>query len=63
VFGVEASTRILFAKVHEKDWSALKTFLIYTSAMPDIVYGIRGKDIHSTDIKLDWNIVNILRKL
>jgi hypothetical protein len=31
--------------------------------MPDIVYGIRGEDIHSTDIKLDWNIVNILRKL
>lgn len=62
VFGVEASTRILFLRCNEKDYSALKTFLVYTSAMPKIVSGIDGKNIISSDIPLDVNIVNILRK-
>jgi hypothetical protein len=63
VFGTDSSTRILFAKIKECDWSALKPFLIYTSAMPEIVKGIRGRDIHSSDLPLDWKIVEILRKL
>lgn len=63
VFGIEASTRILFLKVNEKDYLALKTFLVYTSAMPNLVKGINGKDIVSSDIGLDMNIVDILRKL
>lgn len=62
VFGVEASTRILFLRCNERDYSALKTFLVYTSAMPKIVSGIDGKNIISSDIPLDVNIVNILRK-
>ena len=61
VFGVEASTRMLFFRIDEKDWSSLKTFLIYTSAMPVIVRGIRGKNIISSDIPLDQYIVSILR--
>ena len=63
VFGVEASTRILFLRIDPKDWSALKTILVYTSAMPDIVRGVRGKNIISSDIKLDQNLVDILRDL
>lgn len=62
-FGAEHSTRILFLKVNEKDWAALKTFLIYTSGMPEIVKGINGRDIVSSDIPLDWKIVEILRRL
>lgn len=61
VFGVEASTRMLFFRIDEKDWSSLKTFLIYTSAMPIIVRGIKGKNIISSDIPLDNYIVSILR--
>lgn len=63
VFGVEASTRILFFRIDKRDWSALKTLLIFTSAMPKIVKGIRGGNIISSDIPLDLNLVEILRKL
>ena len=63
VFGVETSTRILFLRNSEKDYSALKTFLVYTSAMPNTVKGIRGVDIRSSDIQLDNTIIDILRKI
>lgn len=63
VFGIEASTRILFFKISKKDWSSLKTLLLFTSAMPDVVKGIRGSDIISSDIPLDNNLVDILRKI
>ena len=63
VFGVEASTRILFLRNSEKDYSALKTFLVYTSAMPNTVKGIRKVDIRSSDIQLDNTIIDILRKI
>lgn len=63
VFGIEASTRILFFRIDKRDWSALKTLLIFTSAMPKIVKGVRGQDIISSDIALDQMLVEILRKL
>jgi hypothetical protein len=63
VFGVEASTRILFLRIDSRDWSALKTILVYTSAMPSIVRGIRGTNIISSDIQLDQKLVDILREL
>lgn len=63
VFGIDASTRILFLRTDPKDWSSLKTFLLYTSAMPTVVRGIAGRDIISSDISLDQNLVNILRNL
>ena len=63
VFGVEASTRMLFLKTTEKDWSALKTLLIYTSAMPKVIKGIRGEDIISSDIPIDLKLADTLRSL
>lgn len=63
VFGVEASTRMLFLKTSEKDWSALKTLLIYTSAMPKIIKGIRGEDIFSSEIPVDLKLADALRNL
>lgn len=63
VFGIEASTRMLFLRIDPKDYSALKTFLIYTSAMPNVIKGIRGEDIYSSEIPLDNKIVHILRNL
>jgi hypothetical protein len=63
VFGVEATTRILFTRVPKDDWSSLKTFLLFTSAMPDVVKGIDGEDIISSDIKLDWKLVELLRSI
>jgi len=61
VFGIEASTRMLFFRIDQRDWSSLKTFLIFTSAMPKIVRGIRGENIISSDIPLEHYIVSILR--
>jgi len=63
VFGVEASTRILFLRIDQRDWSALKTLLIFLSAMPKVVKGVRGKEIISSDIPLDNRLVVILRNL
>jgi len=63
VFGVEGSTRMLFTRVDPRDYSALKTFLVYTSAMPDRVRGVCGEDLISSDIQLDLKLVNILRQI
>jgi hypothetical protein len=63
VFGVEACTRMLFFKISEKDYSSLKTFLLFTSAMPEIVYGVGGKNIISSDIPVDILLVDLLRRV
>jgi len=63
VFGHEAVARILFYRIDERDYDVLKTFLMYLNIMPDAIYGIRGKTIHTADIPLDENIVEILVKI
>lgn len=63
VFGIEASTRMLFCKIDHKDHSALKTFLSYTSAMPEVVLGINGNNIISKEIPLDKTLIEILGKI
>ena len=63
VFGIEASTRMMFCKIDSKDYSALKTFLSYTSAMPAIVYGINGVDVIAKDVPVDTKIVEILSRI
>lgn len=63
VFGIEASTRMMFCKIDSKDYSALKTFLAYTSAMPNTVYGINGRDIIAKEISLDEKIAEILERI
>jgi hypothetical protein len=61
VFGIEATARILFCKVDAEDYGTLKAFLIFLSSMPDVVRGINGKDIYSSDIRMDSGIVSVLR--
>jgi hypothetical protein len=63
VFGIEPTTRMLFVRISEKDYGALKTFLVYTSAMPEVVRGINGRDIHSEEIDLDLKLINLLQNL
>ena len=63
VFGIEAGTRILFYKIDEADYSVLKTFCVFLNAMPDMILGLNGKDIISSDIPLDLKIVELLRKI
>lgn len=63
VFEIEACTKMLFLKNSKTDYHILKTFLIYLNYMPDVVMNVNGKNIISSDIGLDYNIVNILREL
>lgn len=63
VFGAEASTRLLFFKMSKDDYSALKTYLLFLSCMPDIVKGIKGNDIVSSEIPVDMKIAEALRKI
>ena len=63
VFGAEATTRILFFKIDPQDYDVLKTFLIYLNIMPNLVKGIKGRNIISADIPVDLHIAQILRNL
>ena len=47
VFGVDASSTLLFFKIEKKHWSTLKTFLVYLNYMPENDM----KDI-ATDVKV-----------
>lgn len=63
VFGTEATARILFYKIDERDYDLLKTFLSYLNIMPDTIYGIGGKNIYTSDIPLNEDIAEILGRI
>ncbi len=52
VFGIEAATKMIFFKVEEQHWPALKTFLVYLNYLKE--------DMH-IDVPLDPVIVKVLR--
>ena len=62
VFGPEVSSRLLFFKMAKDDYSALKTYLLFLNIMPERVKGIKGHDIISSDIPIDYAIAEALRK-
>jgi hypothetical protein len=47
----------------KEDYSALKTYLIFLSIMPDRVKGIKGHDIISSEIPVDQKVVDVLRDI
>lgn len=63
VFGPEATTKMLFFKMDESDYSILKTFLLFLNFMPKVVYGIRDKHIDSSSISIDFNIASKLKNI
>ena len=63
VFGPEATSRILFYRIDERDYDILKTFLCYLQIMPEIIYGIKGKNISVYDIPMDPKVTEILLKI
>ena len=63
VFGPEATSRILFFRIDEKDYDSLKTFLLFLNILPKVVKGIRGKDIDTDLISVDMKIAEILRNI
>jgi len=63
VFGVEPTTRLLFFTMNKNDYSSLKTFLLFLNYMPNVVIGIKNKNILSSEISVDMNIANVLRQI
>jgi len=63
VFGVEVTTRLLFYEMSPNDYPQLKTYLLFLSCMPDVIVGIKGKNILSSSIEVNLEIANVLRTL
>ena len=63
VFGHEATARILFFRIDEKDYDVLKTFLLFLNILPEVVVGIKGKDILTDAIPVDMKVAEILRNI
>jgi hypothetical protein len=63
VFGPEVATRMLFFQMSKEDYSALKTYLLFLSCMPEKVRGIKGQDVVSSEIPVDMTIAQSLRNL
>ena len=63
VFGPEVTARILFYRIDSQDYDILKTFLLYLGILPEMIYGINGKNIRTADILVDMNIAEILRDI
>lgn len=63
VFGIEVATRLLFYKLPKEDYSALKTYLLFLNYMPTTVFGIKGQNLHSSEISVDMKIADILRTI
>ena len=64
VFGVEATTNMLFFKVDQEDYPLLKTILIYLNYMPSRLNVTFDKyNVRQEEIPVDLNIANILRNI
>ena len=63
VFGPDVATRLLFFKMANEDYSALKTYLLFLNYMPNVVYGIKEQNILSSEIEVDIKIAEALRKI
>ena len=63
VFGPEVAARALFFKMAKDDYSALKTYLLFLSWMPERIKGIKGHDILSSEIPVDMRIAETLRQI
>lgn len=62
LFGIEPTTRMLFLslKYHH---ACLKPFLILFNTMPECIFNVEGRDIRNSDISMDNQIVEVLRKI
>lgn len=63
LFGVEATTKMLFFKIEKKFWSQIKTFLVFLNYMPMKVIVSPGVEIIDNDIPLDESILETLKTI
>lgn len=63
LFGVEATTKMLFFKMEKKYWQQLKTFLVFLNYMPMKVVVSKNVEILDDDIQVDNKILENLKKI
>jgi len=63
VFGIEPTVKMLFFRMDREDYAILKTFLLYLSYMPKVIFGVNGVNIHSADITVDVFVGKRLRDI
>lgn len=63
LFGIDATTKMLFFKIEEKFWPQLKAFLVFLNYMPLKIIVSKDIEISEQDIPIDEDIYNILKKI
>jgi hypothetical protein len=63
LFGIDATTKMLFFKLEEKLWPQVKTFLIFLNYMPLKVIVSPGMEILDKDIPIDEVILENLKNI
>ncbi len=63
LFGIEATTKMLFFKIEEKLWPQIKAFLVFLNYMPLKVIVSGGMEINDVDIPIDNQILETLKKI
>jgi hypothetical protein len=63
LFGVEATTKMLFFKLEKKFWPQIKTFLVFLNYMPLKVIVSPGVEILDIDIPIDEKIFETLKTI
>ena len=63
LFGIEATTKMLFYKLDKKFWAQIKTFLVFLNYMPLKVIVSPGIEILDKDIPIDETILENLKRI
>jgi len=63
LFGVEATTKMLFFKLEKKFWPQIKTFLVFLNYMPLKVIVSPGVETLDIDIPIDEKIFETLKTI
>jgi hypothetical protein len=63
LFGVEATTKMLFFKLEKQFWPQIKAFLVFLNYMPMKVIVSKGVEILEKDIPIDEKILEDLKSI
>ena len=63
LFGIEATTKMLFFKLEREFWPQIKAFLIFLNYMPLKTIVSKGVEILETDILVDETVLENLKKI
>lgn len=63
LFGIEATTKMLFFKLEKKFWPQIKAFLVFLNYMPIKIIVSPGMEILEKDIEIDEAVLENLKKI